>query len=219
MRDLIFYSTASGKSNLVRALSFMGRFVLESARESQSGEPTRVERFRLNTAARQRPASFQVIFVLDGVRYRYGFELDEKAVQAEWLYRTVKRESRLFMRQGDQFEVSSAFKEGRGLEARTRANALFLSVVAQFNGPLASRLLEWFRSMMVLGPGLDDDVFNGYTADLCRKDEAFCKKVAALIRMADLGIKGLEVEQLTLPEMMARVSTKERCPQRFVICF
>ncbi len=47
-----------------------------SAKEAQAGEPTGVERFRLNTAARQEPASFQIIFGLDNVRYRYGFEVE-----------------------------------------------------------------------------------------------------------------------------------------------
>lgn len=209
----IYGANASGKSNLIRALSFMRRFVLQSAKDSQIGEPTGVERFRLNMAARQEPASFQIIFVLDGVRYRYGFEVDEKAIRAEWLYHTAKREARLFMRQGDQYDIAGGFKEGRGLEARTRPNALFLSVVAQFNGPLATRLLAWFRAVMALGPGLDEDWFNAYTADLCRKDAAFCQKVIDLIRTADLGIVGLEVEQKTISEATTTAGIAAGVPQ------
>ena len=102
----VYGANASGKSNLVRAISFMRRFVLESSRESQAEEPIRVDRFRLSTAARERPAHFQIVFFLDGVRYRYGFEVDERRVRAEWLYHACQRETRLFVREGDQFDLS-----------------------------------------------------------------------------------------------------------------
>ena len=59
----IYGANASGKSNLIRAMAFMRKFVLQSAKESQAGEPTGIERFRLNTAARQEPALFQIIFI------------------------------------------------------------------------------------------------------------------------------------------------------------
>lgn len=196
----IYGANASGKSNLIRAMSFMRRFALQSAKDFQAGEPTGVERFKLNLVARQEPATFQIIFHLDGKQYRYGFEVDDKSVRTEWLYRTVRRESRLFMREGDKYDIASGFKEGRGLETRTRSNALFLSVVAQFNGELATRLLAWFRNFMVLGPGLDDDFFNAYTADLCRKDPIFRERVTEIIKIADFGIAGLEVEQQSISE-------------------
>ena len=44
---VIYGANASGKSNLIKALSFMRFFVLKSASESQASEPIRVESFRL----------------------------------------------------------------------------------------------------------------------------------------------------------------------------
>lgn len=195
----IYGANASGKSNLIQAISFMRNFVLHSAKDSQAGEPTRVECFRLNTAARQEPASFQIIFYLNGKRYRYGFEMDDKRVQAEWLYHTVQRETRLFMRQGDQFELSGPFaREGRGLEERTRDNALFLSVVAQFNGALAIAILKWFRTKLNVISGLADEGYAGFTLKRFEEDTIFRQRVLEFVRLADVGIMEVIVETQSL---------------------
>ena len=190
----IYGANASGKSNLVRAMQFMRRFVLGSSRESQAEEATGVERFRLSTEAREKPAYFQIVFYLEGRRYRYGFEADEGRVQSEWLYHARQRETQLFVREGDQFDLSSVFREGKGLGKRTRDNALFLSVVAQFNGPTATALLRWFRAEFNIISGLRDVAYGPYTLRRFEKSEAFRQRALAFVRDADLAISGIDVE-------------------------
>lgn len=195
----IYGANASGKSNLIRALAFMRGFVLSSAKDSQTGEPTGVERFRLNTVSRQKPASFQIIFSLGDKYYRYGFEADDKVIRAEWLYHTAKRETRLFMRQDDQFELSGPFvKEGRGLESRTRDNALFLSVVAQFNGAIATAILQWFRTKLNVISGLEDIGYRDFTLQRFEGDEVFRQRVLDFIRLADVGVTDMTIETQSL---------------------
>ena len=194
----IYGANASGKSNLIRAMGFMRAFVLRSSKESQVGEPIQVEPFRLSTATRDEPSYFQIVFTLNGKRYRYGFELDGQRVHSEWLYHTAKRESRLFIREGDEYDISSIFKEGYGLDKRTRSNALFLSVVAQFNGPLAIAILDWFRDhfyVIIALPGWDE-LYSGFTIEHFQKDKGFSQQVANLVREADLGIAQLTIEAL-----------------------
>jgi len=200
----IYGANASGKSNLIRAMAFMRRFVLQSSQEFQAGEPTGVERFRLSTAARDKPSYFQMTFYLDGQRYRYGFEVDEEEVRAEWLYHTGQRETRLFIREGAQYEVSSVFKPGRGLTERTRSNALFLSVAAQFNVRLAMALLGWFRKGFAVISGLDDASYAGFTLRRFETDEPFRQRVLAFVHEADLGIADILIERLPLAEAPIR---------------
>ena len=196
----VYGANASGKSNLVRAISFMRRFVLESSRESQAEEPIRVDRFRLSTAARGKPAYFQVVFFLHGRRYRYGFEVDGRRVCAEWLYHAQQRETRLFVREGNQFDLSSVFREGRGLQARTRDNALFLSVVAQFNGELATALLGWFRTTLNVVSGLNDAAYGPFTLRRFQDSDAFQQRALAFVREADLDISDIDVEMTPVLE-------------------
>lgn len=197
----IYGANASGKSNLIKAMSFMRRMVLASATESQAQESIPVEPFRLSADAANQPAYFQIIFYLDGRCYRYGFELDQKCVYAEWLYHTPsKRETRLFIRDGDTYDISSVFKEARGLEKRTRDNALFLSVVSQWNGTLAMKLIGWFRRFNLIS-GLEDTGYANFTMKKFKQDADFRERVIAFVREADVGISGIQLEETALEEM------------------
>ncbi len=62
---VIYGANASGKSNLIKALSFMRFFVLKSASESQASEPIRVDSFRLSTETEALPSEFEIIFWCD----------------------------------------------------------------------------------------------------------------------------------------------------------
>ncbi len=193
----IYGANASGKSNLVHAMMFMREFVLNSVTKLQSGEPTGAERFALNTAAREEPASFQIVFLIDGIRYRYGYELDEERVLGEWLYRTVKKETRLFVREGKNFDISTPFKKEAGsLQRQTRENSLFLSVLAQFNSPIAIALLDWFRNKFHGISGLNDQAYGGYTLHRFETEENFRQRVREMMRMADVGITDLSIKKI-----------------------
>ncbi len=191
----IYGANASGKSNLIRAMSFMCAMILEFSKESQAKESIPVECFRLSTETETQPAYFQIIFYLNGRRYRYGFEIDQQRVHAEWLYHTpTKREARLFTREGNQYDISSGFKEGKGLEKRTRDNALFLSVVSQWNGNLAMQILEWFRHFNIIS-GIEDVGYMNFTMQKFKEDEAFQKRVVAFVQEADVGISDIQLEE------------------------
>lgn len=198
----VFGPNASGKSNLIRALNYMRFMVLQSATGLQIGETTRVKRFVLNPAGKEEPAFFQIVFLdQEGVQYRYGFELDEERIHAEWLYRRRQREIRLFVRERQLFDISGSFRKGgRDLEHRTRENALFLSVLAQFNHPLATHLVQWFRTKLGVISGIDDEGYLPYTLNRVDDDSRFRKRIVELLRIADLGIQGIHIETLNLQD-------------------
>ncbi len=191
----IYGANASGKSNVIRALHFMRTFVLSSSREMQIGEPIWVEPYQLSTATLDQPSEFETVFLVEGVQYRYGFAANVERVVQEWLYRLGSvRETLLFDRELDQIKVNvRAFREGRGLEQRTRPNALFLSVVAQFNGPIAVQLLHWFQQLE-MNTGIYDDMD---MLDALQDFEHSPYRVAIerLIGQLDVGINGLEFER------------------------
>ncbi len=194
----IYGANASGKSNLVAAMAFMREFVLNSHQETQPTGAIDVERFRLSPETVSEPSHFEMVFVADGTRYRYGFEVTPERVEREWLFSVPStREARLFERFGDEFDLSERFREGRAIESRTRSNALFLSVVAQFNGPISQRVLRWFRQMGIAS-GLQDRGMRLYTMrrfiDGTHRDD-----VRELIRRLDLGIEDVVVEKTSAP--------------------
>lgn len=139
----IYGANASGKSNLVKALGFMNWFMINSSKETQSTDEIDVEPFRLSTETKEKPSFFELVFLMDGRKFRYGFEASQEKVVSEWLfYVPNQRESRLFERELDSIKISQAYK-ANGIKQKTRANALFLSVSAQFNVEIAEKILAW----------------------------------------------------------------------------
>ncbi|MDO9586094.1 MAG: AAA family ATPase, partial [Syntrophales bacterium] len=127
---VVYGANASGKSNLLNAMRFMRRMVLTSSKDTQANEEIDVDAFKLSTECEGMPSFFEIVFIQNGDTYRYGFEVDRKRIHSEWLFTVPKtKEAELFVREGNKITVNlTRFKEGRGLEDKTRDNALFLSV-------------------------------------------------------------------------------------------
>jgi AAA15 family ATPase/GTPase len=192
---VIYGANASGKSNLHAALRFMRWFILSSSKESQEGESIRSEPFRLSTETEKQPSVFEIIFILNKRKYRYGFEVTSQEVVSEWLFDTpTTRERKLFVRENKQIDVKAPFSEGSGLETRTRDNALFLSVVSQWNGKIAKEILRWFQSLSIVDP--NDDLQNRRYTVKCFEDGLYKDEIVELIKKLDLGINDIEIETL-----------------------
>lgn len=162
---VIYGANASGKSNLIKAMSTMRRLVLQSFEQSSADELDIIP-FLLSTETEKEPSFFETVFLIDNVRYRYGFEVDDHRIHAEWLFEALKQTERpLFIREKEGIEVMKAFPEGRDLEERTRDNALFLNVADQFNGRIAKKIMTWFNNFITIS-GLSHERYKGVTFDL-----------------------------------------------------
>ena len=192
----LFGPNASGKSNLATAFVWFRRFVSNSSKEGQAGQPIDIDPFRLSTTTENAPTHFEVEFLWNGYFYRYGFEVTRTAVESEWLYRRAKGASKtamLFKRSGQDFDVSATlFKEGKGLNERTRANALFLSVCAQWNGPVATEVMQWMNRLRILS-GLSESGFFAFTAQQLQNPQ-YQEHLLQLARTADFNITALRSE-------------------------
>jgi AAA15 family ATPase/GTPase len=198
----IYGANASGKSNFLAGMEIFRQFVQNSSKESQAGEKIPVIPFRLNTATESAPTHFEIVFLQNGARYRYGFEATAEMIQAEWLFsqKDSIRETRLFTREGSTIEASVEFREGKGLEARTRPNALFLSVVSQFNGGIAGEIMRWMERFRGIS-GLDDVNYLAFTSQLLQ-DARLGPKIRGLIRRLDVGIEDLQTIELSVSERL-----------------
>jgi hypothetical protein len=177
----IYGANASGKRNFVSALKVMqGKL---SSRWDTEGVG---EEFKLSAKTVGKPSFFEAVFLLDGLKYRYGFEVLGKEVISEWLFCTPStKEARLFVRQRDVFKISARFKEGRGLESRTRKDMLFLSVLEGFNGALAASVSGWFHNLLIVA-GLADHTLRDYTLVRFEGDPVLREDVIRLVKKLDL---------------------------------
>ena len=218
---VIYGANASGKSNVLKAFAFMKEFVQRSANDSQADESIAAEPFLLRLDTRDQPSTFEAVFLLDGIQYRYGFSVTKKEVVAEWLYHTPTiREAELFTRDlesGIRVPTHSKFKEGHGLEKRTRPNALFLSVAAQFNGEIANRIRNWFVHEWCDLVLLSDSTLPVESlTEVCITEGYYPSTIKKLLKTFDLGITDLSVKEETLSPFLKELSnlTPIRSPKK-----
>jgi len=190
----IYGANASGKSNIAKAIFFMIWFMINSSKSTQSTEKIDVEPFKLSTETETKPSFFELVFLLDGKKYRYGFEANQKNVVSEWLFYVPKtRETRLFERfDNHPINLSKRFKAD-DIYPKTRKNALFLSVAAQFNVEIAEKILDWLDTKIAIISVLHDKRYLNYTID-CLTQNIDKEEIIQLVKKLDLGIKELSVK-------------------------
>ena len=198
LKSAVMYGpNASGKSKFFEAFNFVRHYVRDSATDFTAGDKIPVEPFLLDETSNNEPSEFEVIFLHNGLRYRYGFELTEEKVLSEWLYEKATKEIELFYRD-EQFITThpKKFKKG-GVIAKqgfVRDNQLFLSRAVQFNDEISESLYSSLSKLRTLS-GLDEKGFQGYTMSLLDKAD-YKQKILKLLEAADLDIEDIEVEKL-----------------------
>lgn len=194
----IYGPNASGKSNFLLALQTMKEIILESATNLQRGDKLPVTPFRLSKATRHAPSEFEVIFIVDKVRYQYGFSATEDRIHEEWLLAYPKgRPQRWLGRIWDEQKQNYDWELGNNLtgekqlwQKSTRDNALFLSTAVQLNSEQLQPVYDWFNDTLHMTniPGWSP----GFSASLCEKSEK--AQVMDFLRAADLNIEDIVVE-------------------------
>jgi len=188
VRSAVLYgANASGKSNLLRAMGVMRSNVMHSASRSSAEDIVYYEPFLLNETSAHRPSHFELVFEIEEIRYRYGFEFDKSRFHAEWLFELKKgSEKPLFIRDMDEIQVSKIFPEGKGLEKRTKSNSLFLSICDQFNGTVAASITAWLTKCNVM-LGDSSRIYRNHTFNLFL-NEKLIEKAIEFIKTLDLSI-------------------------------
>ena len=192
---VIYGANASGKSNVLKALNFYKRFIIDSFKNSQAGESIEVENFRLNSTTVNEPTTMEATFSDGNTIYRYGFEVTDKAVCTEWLYQRVNRkrakEVEVFYREDGNTTVhpKSSLLQELVNKKMVRDNALLLSTAAQFNDPKAVAILKWLNDMQVLFCSEDDKLWQQAIKHL--DNEALRNRIIAFAKYADLGIESI----------------------------
>ncbi len=192
---VIYGANASGKTNVLKAIAFYKSFIMNSFKNGQAGESIDVENFRLNASTVQEPTTMEATFTVGEYLYRYGFEVGEKAVHAEWLYRRMNRkrskEVEIFYREetGVTVHAKSPLMQDLVNRKMVRDNALLLSTAAQFNETTAVDILHWLNDTQVLFCSEDDKMWLQAIRHL--DDEKMRERIVRFAKYADLGIENI----------------------------
>ena len=188
----IYGANASGKSNILNALTTMGTFIDTSVHNVASGSFPYTP-FLLIDGYQDRASHFEIIFLMQGLQYRYGFELSKARVEKEWLYYVPStREARIFEREGQDIDCPNFTGAGR-LKSLVAPQALFLTVARDFNVLQAKNVFQWLNRFPVMS-GLDDNP--SYYTIQCLEEKILDGEIVDFISRLDVGISGIEVSVL-----------------------
>jgi len=215
---VIYGPNASGKSSVIDALKKMKDIVLHSLDFGISKNYI-AEPFLLNTKSQSEASLFEVAIIIDNIKYRYGFEIETNGIiKKEWLFQKKlqhkSREISLFQREYNSITLGASFKEGKSLIDKTRENALFVTVVAQFNGEISNKILKWFKELNILS-NLKSDEFEHFSFEML-KDNDLKENIVTIIKEADVGIYDIINKKITYEELKSKNKDIEKLPD-FII--
>jgi len=196
---VIFGPNAGGKSNLIKALQFMRDVVAESASVMQPGQTFHTQSFRFEGTSVAQPTEFDVSFVLDGIRYQFGFALTAQRITREYLlvYKAFKPQL-WFERYFDEESGKDLYDFGTGLkgpksvwEGATRPNALFLSMAVQLNSEQLQPVFAWFVNQLAIFNEITP-LGQHFSIEMLRKPEGK-RAICDFLTSADISISDIEV--------------------------
>lgn len=146
---VIYGPNASGKSNMIAALRFMRAAILNSHLQGNPEGGVPRSPFAFDPEAKKRASVFEADFLVEGVRYQYGFEANDNVFHSEWLYSFPEGKRRkLFERTLADVSFGSSMKgQKKILVDLMRPNSLFLSTATQNDHEELSKIRKFFKDI------------------------------------------------------------------------
>ena len=170
------------------------------------------QEFALDPTAASETCLYEADFVLgDGVRRTYGFELGAQRIEAEWLYAYPKGRRQVWFERDPtrdkDFDFPGERLHDRARLARTtRPDALLLTRAANDGHEQLTPIFDWFKNnLWDVTPETERTQREDYTAVQLLRSEDFRRRAEELLRVADLGIAGVEVEQSSSGRPLVRL--------------
>ncbi len=211
----IYGGNASGKTNLLKCITFLKNFVEGSFKAGNSNSKINALPFLLNKESENEPSTFFIEFIAkDNNRYKYWFTFNNDYIieEALWLFRsTTNRKTVLFEREhGKPMRFGSNLKTiGKTVEKITRDNALFLSAAAASGVQALQAAYEEITSTQQCRT-VDFDKYSNNLITVLQENPDFASNISKLLKYADLGLKGVTVQSEQLDakqsEKLARLA-------------
>ena len=191
LRSAVIYGpNAAGKTNLIRAFKLMRDFVAKSSTELDGLKTTP---FRFDPACRTKPTTFRVTFIVEDVRYEYGFSATPDQVVDEWLYAWPRgRLQTWFERNKVGCKFGNKMSGDKKVwERATRSNALLLSTAVSLNSTQLKPIFNWFENTLHVSKSGTWD--SDFSIKCCNKD--LKAGILNFLKSADFGISDIRVTE------------------------
>lgn len=191
----LFGPNASGKSSILKAALFCRQLILDSFQNNE-GTIFNFMPFKFDGYF-EKPSSFFINFITDGIEYEYSFKLTRNEILSEELYYYPgKRKAKIFTRDESKGPTKSdiySFGESHFVKPldvaqSTGKNTLFISRASQMDRELAKKIYNFFRTELLIGlPQLSGK----YAVELFNQNKELILKA---LKMADSDITDINVK-------------------------
>jgi len=192
----MYGANGSGKTNFIDALAFM-KYIVTSELDVQSRIISKPNYFLFNNASKDKPTSFSIAFIVDGILYDYGFSVLNNKIINEYLDKKDKRTVNVFTRSGSNFEAikinSKEFKNVEHVIKNTREDVLFLSWANFCNNEMAMKIYKWFDSIQIFDAD-DTNQLLSVTVNYMEEHENGKKDIVELMNKLGIPIDDFEME-------------------------
>lgn len=183
----VYGPNASGKSNLIAALTWLRKAVADSLRSWDDAIPLVPFAF----GGSSRTSDFSIELLVDGVRFEYVLELDQRAVHYEALFHYPERKRRrIFEREGIELKLQRGLGNLSGTRELLTPRTLALSVARRFDEPLVTSFASTLLATQAVLPRTH---FVNLAPTVERLDTSRSQALA-LLQLADLGVDDVEID-------------------------
>ena len=196
----IYGANASGKSNLFKILSNVVKMLKHSNNISLNAKLPIIP-FKFDKISIHYPSEFEIKFIVDNIRYVYGFKADVNIIYEEYLYYYPNgRETKIFDRiNGNEYSYSQKdTKFLKGIESKTAPNKFFLATATIWNYEKTKPAYDFLTSINICFNinELNNIAFNIYD----KEGENIKSFVLDFLSKTDFNIEDYKVSKVDIPQ-------------------
>ena len=161
---IIFGSNASGKSNVIKGITYMYNAIrLSSAQQIDVIKNN--ETFAFYENANNEISLYEVEIIQNNNLYKYGFTILQGKIEKEWLYKRSERTTIVFEREKNKLKLTG--NELIQSLINIPETTLFLSIGSNFNLSISNYLkdvLDWFNNIIIVFKNYSNSLYK-YSVD------------------------------------------------------
>lgn len=198
----IYGANASGKTNLFKILAMVSSMI-KSSNFFAPNILLPIVPFKLDKDTVNKPSEFEIKFLMNGIRYLYGFKADRKNVYEEYLtYYPNGRPVKIFTRENiNNYSFNSNDEKFlNDLKDKNTSNKFFVATATNWNYEKTQPAFEFLTEK--IGVVLSYEQINNYSYNMYYNDKDKKLENFALnfLEKADFNIKGYNIIEEKMTE-------------------
>ena len=193
----IYGANASGKSNILKALSTLIFYIRDLNIDVDDYIPYH-EPFELDKLALSEPSIFKLSFIIEGIMYEYQITFDRLEVHHEQLdFYPHKRQANLFIRKKNEVKRGAYFEHKGLFSSKALTKYPYLSKVAREEHEQMQKIYEYLKAydfFAANAPHMSSSLVH-HVNQLLQEDQKLKIKLDKLLKIADTQLEKIELEE------------------------